>query len=140
MAVMSYSEAFRHPLRGLSFFLSKFISGNYSLVVTMLLCFVLFTLNMLFLNIVETTLFLMYFPELTVRCCKAVIFASLVMFLHVALWSSSKHAFPFFAFCMKALIIQNSVFILIYLLINFNFVKMDHEVPMSNPNIPVRLR
>lgn len=140
MTAMTYYEAFRNPLRGISFFFTKFSSGNYSLVATLFFSFVLFTLNMLFLQVVDAMMSFMYFPEYMVRCSKAVIFATLVMFLHVALWSSSRHAIGLFAFCMKALIVNNSVIIMVYLMISFDFVKIDHEQPVSNPNIPVRLR
>lgn len=140
MAAITLQNICQYPVRGVYSLFTRFVGGQYSLVKAMFFSFVLFTLNMLVLELVDAMLSLLYCPEYTVVRIKAVIFASVVLLIHVGLWSCSRHAFPFFAFCLKALIAQNTLMIMVYLMVSFDFVRIDQEMPIKNPNIPVRLR
>ena len=137
---MELRNALLVPLRYFGGFFIKYGYGGYSLPVSFLAAFFLFTFSSVFLDVSEQALFLLNTPAEIIKPLKVGLLGLLIVYIQTGLWFSSHDTYWLFKLCIRLLIINNSVILGVFLLVSFGVLHVDTKPVMHNPNVPVRIR
>ena len=136
---MELRNALLVPLRYFGGFFIKYGYGGYSLPVSFLAAFFLFTFSSVFLDVSEQALFTEY-ACWNHQAIQSWMLGLLIIYIQAGLWFSSHDTYWLFKLCIRLLIINNSVILGVFLLVSFGVLHVDTKPVMHNPNVPVRIR
>ena len=103
---MELRNALLVPLRYFGGFFIKYGYGGYSLPVSFLAAFFLFTFSSVFLDVSEQALFLLNTPAEIIKPLKVGLLGLLIVYIQTGLWFSSHDTYWLFKLCIRLLIIK----------------------------------
>ena len=137
---MQASSLLCMPLNWIQSFIVKFAKGVYSIPVTMMAAFLLFSLGAVMIECIDDLLRMITINTEWIKHVRVSCLAVVVLFLHLGIWNTAAQGYWWFRMVLRLLVINNVVVFGIFLLATVGLIRIDEQVVMRNPNVPTRIR
>lgn len=127
------------PFKWISALFVNYGYGRYSMPVSIVTAFFMYTMTRTFLDFCEYCLVITHVPADIIKLSRVCLLVLVIGYIQLGLWITSGNTHWFFRLCMRSLIINNSVVLCVFLMTSFGVLHIDTLPVMTNPNVPVRI-